>query len=242
MTNAVDRYGAPVASAYVPRTGDSAAEKMAASSNAFFGKDGPSFDDVLDAINPLNQLPFVGSAVNDSMDHKASTGAKLIGSALFGGPLGLVAGLINAVFEEATGKGVGESVVAALTGDETTAPDIQVASADGQGDVEVAAMEVPLTGGADDEGHDIQLIGENGSSGVHVIGATQAAAIAPAARPIQVADISSLHGRMVDSQDQAARDQAILSLYGSSPSSAHGSYKKAQMLPYLQDVTVSKVL
>lgn len=36
--------------------------------------------------------------------------------------------------------------------------------------------------------------------------------------------------------------QAILDLYGASPASAHASYRSAQLRPYLNDVTVSRVL
>lgn len=37
-------------------------------------------------------------------------------------------------------------------------------------------------------------------------------------------------------------NQAVLSLYGASEQSVHDSYRKAQLRPYLTDVTVSKVL
>lgn len=97
------------------------------SGDDFFGKDGLSFGDVLDAINPLNQIPFVRNLFGSEAD-QPSTASKIAGSAIFGGPIGLVAGLANAIFEQATGKDIGATVVAALTGDAAEAP-VQVASA-----------------------------------------------------------------------------------------------------------------
>ena len=85
-----------------------------------------SFRDVLDAINPLNHIPIISDLFASATDHTPSTGAKLAGGTLFGGPIGFVASLANIIFEEATGSTPVKAVLAALSGEH--AAEIAVAS------------------------------------------------------------------------------------------------------------------
>ena len=108
------------------------------SETAFFGKDGLTFRDVIDAINPLNHIPIVSDLFASATDHKASTASKLIGGTLLGGPIGFVASLATVIFENATGESPTQAAYAALTG--TTAQPTQLADVIPPEPVELAAL------------------------------------------------------------------------------------------------------
>lgn len=77
-----------------------------------------TFGDVLQAVNPLNHIPFVSQLNNNPV----SPLVKMVGSAVIGGPIGLAAAAIDAVFEEATGRSVAGNVIhMALNGPEESA-------------------------------------------------------------------------------------------------------------------------
>jgi hypothetical protein len=84
--------------------------------------DEPSFHDVLDAINPLHQIPVVSALYENATGDRIGIVPRIIGGALFGGPIGMVAAIATGVFEDATGKTPGETVIAALTGDSDKDP------------------------------------------------------------------------------------------------------------------------
>lgn len=88
----------------------------------FFGEDGFSFWDVLDAINPLQHIPIVNTIYREITGDEIDHAPRVAGGTLYGGPIGLVGALINVASEEMTGKDVGEHAVAFFTGEET-APD-----------------------------------------------------------------------------------------------------------------------
>ncbi len=182
---------------------DTPASTTTVAGSDFFGPDGPSFRDVLDAINPLEHIPFVSEAFDSAMDHKPSTASRLVGGAALGGPIGFVASLASVIFESQTGKGVGETMLAAIGGDDTSDTSTQYAE-------NTAAAPVTAV-----------TTSEQAAS-------TQTASAAPAALPPA-------------SAGGAGSDQDVLALYGAS-TSAHRSYQKAQMLPYLRDVNTTQVL
>lgn len=199
-----------------------ATAQSADSSSNVFGKDGLSFGDVLDAINPLNHIPIVADVFANLTGHTASAGSRLVGGALFGGPIGVVASIASMLFEEGSGgNSPAEAVYAALTGPEQAT---QMAS---------SATVTPVA---------VASVGD----------ATQTQTAAPV-EPVQLAALAPATGAssrtpVVDAAKNALSKipvntaAAVLDLYGASPASAHGSYQKAQMLPYLRDVTVSKTL
>ena len=94
--------------------------------------DGPerefSFGEFLDIINPLHHIPIVGTIYRAITGDEISPSASIFGGFLFGGPLGFVTTIANAIFEEASGQDLGETALAALVGDEPE-PDTQVAAA-----------------------------------------------------------------------------------------------------------------
>ena len=87
-----------------------------------FGKDGLTFDDVLDVINPLHHLPIVGAIYRDITGDTISAASKVTGGALFGGPIGLAAAVADTVLRESSGQDAGGHVLA-LMKDAQTGPD-----------------------------------------------------------------------------------------------------------------------
>ncbi len=85
-----------------------------------------SFGDFLDIINPLQHIPIVGTIYRAVTGDEISPTASIFGGFLFGGPLGFVTAISGAIFEEASGQDLGETVLAALVGDDAV-PDIQMA-------------------------------------------------------------------------------------------------------------------
>ena len=98
------------------------ASQQAASANPkgggfnLFGADGFTFKDLLDVINPLQQLPIVGTIYRHLTGDHISPFSRVLGGFLIGGPIGAAASAVNAVVEQASGKDVGEQVLAAFQG------------------------------------------------------------------------------------------------------------------------------
>ena len=93
-----------------------------------------TLDDVLDIINPLQHIPVVSSIYRSVTGDQITGPAQIIGDTLFGGPIGFVASLVNAITEEVSGRDLGGNALAALIGDdadELTAPVVQSAAATG---------------------------------------------------------------------------------------------------------------
>ena len=77
-----------------------------------FGKDGFTFWDLLDIINPLQHIPVVSSFYRSLTGDQIDPGARVAGGAIFGGPIGGAVSMINAVVEHKTGKDFGEHAIA----------------------------------------------------------------------------------------------------------------------------------
>lgn len=95
--------------------------------DGFWGKDGMSFSNLIDVINPLQHIPVVGSIYRAVTGDQISPGARLAGGTLFGGPIGFAASVANLVMEDVTGTDLAKSAVALVRG-EREAP-VQVAAA-----------------------------------------------------------------------------------------------------------------
>ncbi|HSV28004.1 MAG TPA: hypothetical protein VLL76_00555, partial [Candidatus Omnitrophota bacterium] len=87
-----------------------------------FAEEEPSFWDFLDVINPLQHIPLVNTLYREATGDQIGVGARLAGGALFGGPIGLAASMVNCVIEEETGKDVGGHMLAMFGDDEPAAP------------------------------------------------------------------------------------------------------------------------
>jgi len=64
------------------------------------------FDDLLDVVNPLQQLPVVSSVYREATGESISIPARLAGGFLFGGLPGLMGSAAMVAFEEVTGDSV----------------------------------------------------------------------------------------------------------------------------------------
>lgn len=73
--------------------------------------DGFSFDDFLDMINPLQHLPLVSTLYREMTGDQIEPAARIVGGAIYGGPVGAGISLAEAVIEQATGDDIGGHVV-----------------------------------------------------------------------------------------------------------------------------------
>lgn len=70
--------------------------------------DNYKFTDIIDIINPLHHLPIVSTAYRGLTSDKIHPLSQIIGGALYGGPVGAVAGTVNAISQIKTGKDLGD--------------------------------------------------------------------------------------------------------------------------------------
>ncbi len=104
-----------------------------------------SFKDLLDIVNPLQHLPVVGSIYRYLTGDEPAAGTRIIGDALYGGPIGFgVSVASTALLTNSSGQDLGERLLADVFGardhdSSTTVGTPQVASADGK-----PATQVPM--------------------------------------------------------------------------------------------------
>ena len=185
-----------------------------------------SADDVVRGLNPLHHIPFVSQVYEAVTGEQGSSVGKLIGGAVLGGPIGFFASLASVVFEQENGKSIMTAMADAITG-EDTAP-TQLASPK-------AASAAYQTAAATDTA--VQPV-----ASVEILPPEpkQTAAVSSAQEYAQQAQHMKLASAITTVGEDD--DSAVLSLFGGQAASAHRSYQKAQMLPYLRDVTHSQVL
>jgi hypothetical protein len=73
------------------------------------------FGDLVDMVNPLHHIPIVGNFYRELTGDEIKPIGKIMGGAIFGGPLGAAAGLVNLVAEQETGKDITENAIAFVT-------------------------------------------------------------------------------------------------------------------------------
>ncbi|WP_374632693.1 hypothetical protein [Ferrovibrio sp.] len=97
-----------------PTDRQAAADQPAAEKprRGLFGPEGFSFSAFLDIINPLQHIPVVGTIYRAVTGDTIENGSRMLGGALFGGPIGFIVSAINGMIEESTGKDVGDHVLA----------------------------------------------------------------------------------------------------------------------------------
>lgn len=76
------------------------------------------FFDLLDIINPLQHIPVVSTVYRQITGDEISAPARMLGGALFMGPIGFIASAFNAVADAVSGNDIGETVLAAFSGDD----------------------------------------------------------------------------------------------------------------------------
>ena len=85
-------------------------------------EEGMSFGDFLDIINPLQHIPIVSAIYRAATGDEAGVGSRLIGGALFGGPLGVLVSGLTSIAEEASGGPI-EHHIASLWNSVTEDPE-----------------------------------------------------------------------------------------------------------------------
>ncbi|MDA0239649.1 MAG: hypothetical protein O3A84_06430, partial [Proteobacteria bacterium] len=83
-----------------------------------FGKDGLTFSDVLDIINPLQHLPIVSTLYRAITGDQIDPAARVAGGTLYGGPIGAAVSVLNVVVEHGTGKDIGDHVASLFISDD----------------------------------------------------------------------------------------------------------------------------
>ena len=95
-------------------------EKEIDAETYLFGKDGFTFEDFLDIINPLQHLPVISTIYRELTGDKIAKMPRILGGTLFGGPIGAGVAIVNSAIVEGSGKDIGEHVVAWFKDDSTT--------------------------------------------------------------------------------------------------------------------------
>ncbi len=78
-----------------------------------------SFYDLLDVINPLQHIPVVSSLYREITGDEIRGPARVLGGLLFGGPVGFVSAVANAVTVESSGRDIGENALAFVFGEDS---------------------------------------------------------------------------------------------------------------------------
>ncbi len=81
-----------------------------------FGDDGFDFFDILDIVNPLQHIPILSALYRRLTGDEIAAAPRVLGGAVFGGPIGAIASLVNVFIQSITGKDMGEHVLAMFTG------------------------------------------------------------------------------------------------------------------------------
>jgi len=87
-----------------------------------FGDDGLSFFDILDVINPLQHLPFIGPMYREITGDELAAAPRMLGGALYFGAIGLVGSAVDVVLEEVTGTDLGGNILSAFEGQSGESP------------------------------------------------------------------------------------------------------------------------
>jgi len=75
-------------------------------------KEGIALGDVLDIIYPLQHIPIVSSIYRMTTEDDIGVGLRLLGGALFRGPLGILVSGLTAIFEDNSGGSVEQHAAA----------------------------------------------------------------------------------------------------------------------------------
>lgn len=113
-----------------------------------FGEEGITFKDVLDIINPLQQIPIIGSIYRELTGDTIKPGARLIGGGIYAlGIGGIVSAALSNAIEHDTGKDPLGLAIALVSGEKLS--DLQAAQAAKNGAQTQLAANTYYAGGAD---------------------------------------------------------------------------------------------
>ena len=194
--------------------GNGQAEAGSGEGVSFWGADGFGFDDVIDLINPLQHIPIISTIYRAITGDTIAAGPRLIGGGVIGGVIGAVASAADIMFEQETGKDIGENVMAMIEGDQTT-------------------VETPV---------EKRQVAKHAAAAKAQSDAAAVATLAPAPLSPEdfnqlqtAAQMSSVDANVIASADKH-KSQTLLDLFGGTRTKAQQDYAKAQSLMYSQAV------
>jgi len=80
-----------------------------------------TFSDLVSIVNPLQHIPVVATVYRAVTGETIKPFERIAGDTLYGGLWGFASGVFNVVFEEATGKDLGATVLSMIDGDDDNA-------------------------------------------------------------------------------------------------------------------------
>lgn len=80
----------------------------------FWGRDGFTFGDLLDLVNPLQHIPIVSTVYRAITGDEIGIGPRMLGGAVLGGVIGFGVSAMNAALEYETGKDAGNHALLAM--------------------------------------------------------------------------------------------------------------------------------
>ena len=89
--------------------------KLMTNDNGLFGKDGFTFFDFLDIINPLQHIPVISTIYRSITGDQIDPGSRIAGATLFGGPLGGALASMDVAIKHKTGLDIVEHSVTFFT-------------------------------------------------------------------------------------------------------------------------------
>jgi len=70
------------------------------------------FGDLIDMVNPLQHIPLISNIYRHLTGDTIKPVSQVIGSAIYGGPLGAASALVNVILKDATGRDISGNLVA----------------------------------------------------------------------------------------------------------------------------------
>lgn len=77
-----------------------------------------TFNDFVDIVNPLQHIPIVSTIYRDITGDEIKPPARVMGGALYGGPIGAASAMANVIVEDQTGLDIGENLYAMVSGED----------------------------------------------------------------------------------------------------------------------------
>ena len=77
-----------------------------------YGDDDFGFGDVIDMVNPLHHIPIVSNIYQELTGDTIKAPTKIMGASLYGGPVGMLGGIVKAISQEHMGADLTENAMA----------------------------------------------------------------------------------------------------------------------------------
>lgn len=105
--------------------------------------DGFGFDDLIDMINPLQHIPLVNTIYREFTGDTIKPIGKIVGGAVFGGPMGAISGVANLIVEQETGEDIASNAYSLIAGRQRSEPEKVIEIASVQNETSGAGSDLP---------------------------------------------------------------------------------------------------